>query len=209
MNTEPYRIFWDDELWLVRQLQTADPVPANEDRRRTTSEKNDGQTSGDPSVAARATNGKSRNAGGLVSLPSAASEISEEKKAPAESFVQTDPETGTAYSPAGFETGANGYGRAAAVHTPAADPFPAIQKPADPTYRQNVPTNVPQNETSSDRQQNEAGYDRNLSRLPEESRREIHEMINDRLTELRVYVLESDITEAQQAVKSVVEQASF
>lgn len=41
------------------------------------------------------------------------------------------------------------------------------------------------------------------------TREQVGEMIDSRLSQLRVYVLESDITEAQQAVRSVVEQASF
>lgn len=41
------------------------------------------------------------------------------------------------------------------------------------------------------------------------SRREIGDMIDGRLSELRVYVLESDITQAQQSVKSIVELSSF
>lgn len=38
---------------------------------------------------------------------------------------------------------------------------------------------------------------------------EVRKMIDERLDALRIYVLESDITQAQQAVKSVVELASF
>ncbi|MFR3488719.1 MAG: hypothetical protein ACLTTP_05255 [Alistipes ihumii] len=38
---------------------------------------------------------------------------------------------------------------------------------------------------------------------------QIGEMIDSRLNSLRVYVLESDITDAQRSVKTVVEQASF
>ena len=37
----------------------------------------------------------------------------------------------------------------------------------------------------------------------------VRQVVNDQLAQLRVYVLESDITEAQQAVKTVVKQASF
>ena len=40
-------------------------------------------------------------------------------------------------------------------------------------------------------------------------RQQIGEMIDSRLNSLRVYVLESDITDAQRSVKTVVEQASF
>lgn len=38
---------------------------------------------------------------------------------------------------------------------------------------------------------------------------DIAEIIDNRLMALKIYVVESDITEAQQAVKSVVELASF
>lgn len=41
------------------------------------------------------------------------------------------------------------------------------------------------------------------------TRIEVSQMIDEKLNGLRVYVLESDITQAQQAVKSVVELASF
>ncbi len=50
-----------------------------------------------------------------------------------------------------------------------------------------------------------SGYGEN----PFPTRAEVAEMIDDRLAGLRIYVLESDITEAQQAVKSVVERAQF
>ncbi len=41
------------------------------------------------------------------------------------------------------------------------------------------------------------------------SRAELVEAIREALTELKVYVLESEITEAQEAVRSVVEQATL
>ena len=41
------------------------------------------------------------------------------------------------------------------------------------------------------------------------SRTEVDTMIDRRLAELKVYVLESEITEAQQSVKAVVQQATF
>lgn len=41
------------------------------------------------------------------------------------------------------------------------------------------------------------------------TRAEVAQMIDERLGALRIYVLESDITAAQQAVKSVVELSSF
>ena len=34
MNTEPYRIFWDDELWLARRLREASADPANGIRKK-------------------------------------------------------------------------------------------------------------------------------------------------------------------------------
>lgn len=37
----------------------------------------------------------------------------------------------------------------------------------------------------------------------------VRQVVNEQLAELKVYVLESDITDAQQAVKTVVKQASF
>ena len=37
----------------------------------------------------------------------------------------------------------------------------------------------------------------------------VRQVVKEQLAELKVYVLESDITEAQQAVKTVVKQASF
>ena len=40
-------------------------------------------------------------------------------------------------------------------------------------------------------------------------RAEVRQMIDEALNGLKVYVLESDITQAQQAVKSIVELASF
>ena len=122
---------------------------------------------------------------------------------------QTDPETETAFNPAGPETKHSGYGQATAAYAPATEPFPAIQKPVDPTRRQNGSEYGSQNETSPYPQRSGNDDERGSSRLSEESRRAIRETVNERLSELRVYVLESDITEAQQAVKSVVEQASF
>jgi hypothetical protein len=41
------------------------------------------------------------------------------------------------------------------------------------------------------------------------TRAEVSEMISEALAGLRVYVTESDITAAQQAVRTIVEQASF
>jgi len=41
------------------------------------------------------------------------------------------------------------------------------------------------------------------------TREEIAEIIDSKLASLKVYVVESDITEAQSAVKSVVELASY
>ena len=157
MNTEPYRIFWDDELWLARRLREASADPAGEDRRQTASGKKD-------SGISRITDGKSPNGESRVPQPFAGTEVPGEKRLPAAISRQTDPETETAFNPAGPETKHSGYGQAT---------------------------------------------ERGSSRLSEESRRAIRETVNERLSELRVYVLESDITEAQQAVKSVVEQASF
>ena len=41
------------------------------------------------------------------------------------------------------------------------------------------------------------------------TRNEIEELFDRKLSTLKVYVLESEITEAQQAVKSIVELSSF
>jgi len=41
------------------------------------------------------------------------------------------------------------------------------------------------------------------------TRAEVKEMIDEKINGLKIYVLESDITQAQQAVKSIVELASF
>jgi hypothetical protein len=41
------------------------------------------------------------------------------------------------------------------------------------------------------------------------SRAEVQELITEALSSLRVYVVESDITTAQQTVRTIVEQASF
>ena len=202
MNTEPYRIFWDDELWLARRLREASADPAGEDRRQTASGKKDGGIS-------RITDGKSPNGESRVPPPFAGTEIPGEKRLPAATSRQTEPETETAFNPAGPETKHSGYGQATAAYAPATEPFPAIQKPVDPTRRQNGSGYGSQNETSPYPQRSGNDDERGSSRLSEESRRAIRETVNERLSELRVYVLESDITEAQQAVKSVVEQASF
>ena len=191
MNTEPYRIFWDDELWLARRLREASADPAGEDRRQTASGKKD-------SGISRITDRKSPNGESRVPQPFAGTEVPGEKRLPAAISRQTDPETEH-----------SGYGQATAAYAPATEPFPAIQKPVDPTRRQNGSEYGSQNETSPYPQRSGNDDERGSSRLSEESRRAIRETVNERLSELRVYVLESDITEAQQAVKSVVEQASF
>ena len=72
MNTEPYRIFWDDELWLARRLREASADPAGEDRRQTASGKKDGGIS-------RITDGKSPNGESRVPQPFAGTEIPGEK----------------------------------------------------------------------------------------------------------------------------------
>ena len=118
MNTEPYRIFWDDELWLARRLREASADPAGEDRRQTAS-------------------GKTPNGESRVPQPFAGTEVPGEKRLPAAISRQTDPETETAFNPAGPETKHSGYGQATAAYAPATEPFPAIQKPVDPTRRQN------------------------------------------------------------------------
>jgi hypothetical protein len=41
------------------------------------------------------------------------------------------------------------------------------------------------------------------------TRAEVGEMIAEALSSLRIYVVEADITAAQQAVRTIVEQASF
>ena len=41
------------------------------------------------------------------------------------------------------------------------------------------------------------------------TKQEIEEILENKINNLRVYVLESDITEAQNSVRSIVEQASF
>ena len=41
------------------------------------------------------------------------------------------------------------------------------------------------------------------------TRAEVKEMIDEKINGLKIYVLESDITQAQQAVKSIVELSSF
>ena len=41
------------------------------------------------------------------------------------------------------------------------------------------------------------------------TRNEIEELLDRKLSTLKVYVLESEITEAQQAVKSIIELSSF
>jgi hypothetical protein len=41
------------------------------------------------------------------------------------------------------------------------------------------------------------------------TRAEVQELIAQALSSLRVYVVESDITAAQQAVRTIVEQANF
>ncbi len=41
------------------------------------------------------------------------------------------------------------------------------------------------------------------------TKNEIEEIIDKKINNLRVYVLESDITNAQNAVRTIVEQASF
>lgn len=111
------------------------------------------------------------------------------------------PKRETAFNPAGPETKHSGYGQATAAYAPVTEPFPAIQKPVDPTRRQNGSGYGSQNETSPYPQRSGNDDERGSSRLSEESRRAIRETVNERLSELRVYVLESDITEAQQAVK--------
>ena len=171
-------------------------------RRPTASGKKDGGIS-------RITDGKSPNGESRVPQPFAGTEIPGEKRLPAATSRQTEPETETAFNPAGPETKHSGYGQATAAYAPATEPFPAIQKPVDPTRRQNGSGYGSQNETSPYPQRSGNDDERGSSRLSEESRRAIRETVNERLSELRVYVLESDITEAQQAVKSVVEQASF
>lgn len=209
MNTEPYRIFWDDELWLVRRPREAAADPAGEDRRQAASGKTGESEDGGSAAVMQVADRESPNGESRVPQPFARTEISGEKRLPAATSRQTDPEMETVYSPTGTGKERPGYGQTTAAYALAADPFPAIRKPADPTHRQNKPGYGPQSETSSYPQQNGDDNDRSSSRLSEESRRAIRETVNERLSELRVYVLESDITEAQQAVKSVVEQASF
>ena len=97
MNTEPYRIFWDDELWLARRLREASADPAGEDRRQTASGKKD-------SGISRITDGKSPNGESRVPQPFAGTEVPGEKRLPAAISRQTDPETETAFNPAGPET---------------------------------------------------------------------------------------------------------
>ena len=122
MNTEPYRIFWDDELWLARRLREASADPAGEDRRQTASGKKD-------SGISRITDRKSPNGESRVPQPFAGTEVPGEKRLPAAISRQTDPETETAFNPAGPETKHSGYGQATAAYAPATEPFPAIQKP--------------------------------------------------------------------------------
>lgn len=76
MNTEPYRIFWDDELWLARRLREASADPAGEDRRQTASGKKD-------SGISRITDGKSPNGESRVPQPFAGTEVPGEKRLPA------------------------------------------------------------------------------------------------------------------------------
>ena len=76
MKPEPYRIFWDDELWLARRLREASADPAGEDRRQTASGKKD-------SGISRITDRKSPNGESRVPQPFAGTEVPGEKRLPA------------------------------------------------------------------------------------------------------------------------------
>lgn len=221
MTKEPYRIFWDDPLWLVHRTAMSQ---TEENRLWTVSGQNalPGATLSPQQTAGEATGTGSA----ATKRPSDADAVRESVKQQAE-YPENTPEPEWIPLPPNRK-----YDGSRKTDEQVPDTYRSNEEPYQPgngfrTTMENLfpgiqnPTNVysPDGRTAGSRiygdtagpegDGGEDGGTANGTTLSENERSEIHRIVNDRLSELRVYVLESDITDAQQAVKSVVEQASF
>lgn len=227
MRKNRYSIVWDDPLWMSTQQRISEETAEPEESRKETSLSDSGtdrpgttdiseRPSATENRAAERQNGENaeRNAavrtketpdtdtglrtGNRTVIESLSGET--ERNVPAERSVEPVAR-GAAFS---ARTSAWNAGSlfAAGLSEPAAGATAEAFRPADPTAG------------TADWDLREAAYGRSgdvLGRTEtgKSDRTDIERIVDERLSSLRVYVLESDITEAQNSVKTMVARASF